>query len=154
MSGRKRISFKKRFEEKFELCANGCWEWTASLNQRSGYGQFRVLGSMTNAHRVSWEIYRGQIIGGFHVLHRCDNRKCVNPDHLFLGTHADNMDDMHNKGRGATRERHGRSKLTPSLVAEIKAMKGGLLQREIAAKFGVSQQQISHILRGVHWRTA
>lgn len=152
MSGRRRdISLVERFEEKYEPSPNGCWEWTASLNQRSGYGQFRLRGSMVHAHRVSWELYRSPINIGLHVLHRCDNRRCVNPEHLFLGTNDDNMADMVAKGRQAKGVRHGSAKLTPSQVAEIRGLAGTMFQHDIAAQFGISKQQVGHIVRGEQW---
>lgn len=76
-----------------------CWEWTASCHKTSRYGRFKFQGLYRQAHRVSWEIANDQIPDGLFVLHKCDNRKCVNPSHLFLGTHQDNMDDMVAKKR-------------------------------------------------------
>lgn len=78
----------------------GCWEWTAGLNS-AGYGQFSNWPSAPQrAHRVSWEFANGEIPDGLCVLHRCDNRPCVNPAHLFLGTKGDNIRDCFAKGRG------------------------------------------------------
>jgi|688.fasta_scaffold1124452_1 hypothetical protein len=78
-----------------------CWEWQGSLNIK-GYGKFHARNKNNKiyaTHRLSWILNNGEIIDNLHVLHKCDNRKCCNPDHLFLGTHRDNMDDMVNKGR-------------------------------------------------------
>lgn len=92
----------ERFNEKYIVNEeNGCWEWTARLDQ-SGYGLLCYDGGMKGAHRFSYKTYVGEIPEGIYVCHTCDNPKCVNPSHLFLGTQQDNMDDMYNKGR-ATR---------------------------------------------------
>lgn len=152
MSGRPRnLTTQQRFEEKYVVSPNSCWEWSASVNKRAGYGQFRLGSRMVYAHRVSWELHRGPVADGLYVLHRCDNRRCVNPGHLFLGTNDDNMADMVAKGRQARGQRHGSAKLTPDQVAEIRSLAGTMLHREIAALFGISKQQVGHILRGEQW---
>jgi len=79
---------------------SGCWLWAKTLS-RFGYGMFRIKRESYLAHRYSWTLHRGPIPVGLWVLHRCDVPACVNPGHLFLGTHQDNMDDMKRKGRGA-----------------------------------------------------
>ncbi len=146
-------SLQKRFESKYAADQSGCWVWTASVT-RHGYGQIRVGSmkdgsrTMTKAHRVAWAVRYGPIPDGLWVLHRCDNRRCVNPNHLFLGTHEDNMADMMRKGREARGERQGHARLTDAQVEEIRALGGKVLQREIAETFGTCQQQVSKILRG------
>jgi hypothetical protein len=119
-----------------------CWVWTGG-RYRKGYGKFDAL---QYAHRVSWEIHNGPIPKGLYVLHKCDNPPCVRPDHLFLGTLADNNADMLTKGRYNT-------KLSEDQVAEIKRMlnTGLYSQQEIADSFGVNQTLISFIKRGVVW---
>lgn len=90
----------ERFWEKVVTSPDSCWLWTGAQSPR-GYGAFVVSrGDVRTASRVSWELVNGPIPDGLWVLHRCDNPPCVNPDHLFLGTHQDNMDDMAQKGRG------------------------------------------------------
>ena len=76
---------------------NSCWEWQGA--KRLGYGVFKVDGKTKGAHRQSWELHKGVIPKGLLVLHKCDNRGCVNPSHLFLGSHSDNMKDVQMKGR-------------------------------------------------------
>lgn len=95
-----RAAVVERFWQKVERAdGDACWEWRASVTPGTGYGAFGVGGVVVGAHRFVWELERGAIPDGFCVLHRCDNRRCVRIDHLFLGTRADNVADMDTKGR-------------------------------------------------------
>lgn len=114
-----------RFWSKVKKSEDGCWDWTGSLNH--GYGQLsRGRGvSPYSAHRLSYELTYGAIPEGLHVLHRCDNRRCVRPSHLFLGSQADNNADMRAKGRDSRGEKHSdvlrraHRNITPERRAEI-----------------------------------
>lgn len=93
---------EKRFMDKVSMEAlTGCWIWTGA--RQRAYGKIRVFYRDVRAHRFSWEMHKGPIPEGMDVLHHCDNPLCVNPNHLFIGSQRDNMDDMNRKGRG----RHG-----------------------------------------------
>ena len=89
---------KERFINKVHK-TDYCWIWNGAIRGNSGYGSFNVNGKIESSHRISYKLFKGVIPMGICVLHRCDNRLCVNPDHLFLGTQGDNMKDMFNKGR-------------------------------------------------------
>jgi hypothetical protein len=97
------------------------------------------------AHRVSWELANGPILNNLHVLHKCDNPPCVNPKHLFLGTHYDNMKDAIKKGRMPPH------KLTKKDVLEIRKVGPLFTQRKLAEIYGVSHRHICRILRGEKW---
>lgn len=146
----------ERFEAKFTK-SDGCWEWGGSKS-RSGYGGFMVAGRKQLAHRVSYQLYVGEIPAGLCVCHRCDNRGCVNPDHLFLGTHTDNMRDCVNKGRRKIKwidtsgEKRSRSKLNESQVIEIRTKhESGARGVDLAKEYGVSRPAISMIVRRHNW---
>lgn len=131
----------------------GCWLWTARLDG-DGYGSFSRRGSPWKAHRVSWAFANGPIPKGMHVLHHCDVRHCVRPDHLFLGTNADNIADMLAKGRQRRGMRHGSAKLNEGQVLEIRWQyaAGGISQRALARRFGISRITLRHILNGDTWK--
>jgi len=132
-----------------------CWEWMASRVTNSKkledrYGQFWVKKNMVRSHRVSWIIFKSDPIGDKFVCHTCDNRNCVNPDHLFLATHQENMDDMAKKNR----RRGGEGgKLNVEQVLKIKKMLSeGNSLINIAKMFPVTHQNIHAIAQGKIWK--
>lgn len=129
-----------------------CWPWLGGLNSH-GYGAFWYEGETIGAHRFSLAVKEGALPKSLWALHRCDNRACVNPRHLFAGTCDDNVQDMIMKGRAADLkgERNGAAKLTPEQVGFIRSMKGVLSQRELGEMFGINQQSVSKIHRGQRW---
>lgn len=120
------------------LIGDGCWEWQGRLNNK-GYGKL----GRRYAHRMAHELFCGPI-GNLQVLHHCDNRACVRPSHLFLGTQSDNIRDMYAKGR---RPLH-LVKLTDEQAAEIRTLGGTVTQQRLAKQFGVSPSYVSMILAG------
>jgi hypothetical protein len=145
----------KRFREKVEKGrANDCWNWTASTAGK-GYGQLKLPGTRRQvyAHRLSYEIHIGPVPDGILVLHTCDNPRCVNPKHLFLGTSGDNLTDMAQKGRHLYGERNKQHRLTEAKVNAIFDLsERGWVQHRIAAKFSVGQMTVCRILRGERWK--
>lgn len=116
----------------------------------NGYGQVRNDYKAYYAHRMAWELVNGPIPEGNYVLHRCDNRRCVNPDHLFLGSFDDNMQDMVQKRRHAFGERNGHAKLSEDQVRAIR-FSGGK-QEDVAAVYNISRTIVSQIRSGKIWR--
>lgn len=132
-----------------------CWVWTAALHT-SGYGWFAIgNGRSARAHRVSWELARGPIPPEKMVLHRCDNRRCVRPDHLFLGTSADNVADMVAKGRAHDQRgsRNGHAKLTERQVLELRRrVASGEPYARVGEEFGITRPAAFDIVTGRRWR--
>jgi hypothetical protein len=152
---RSEVAFRKKIkiDEK-----TGCWNWTGARHSSGEYGSVSFAGHCNQlAHRVSWKIFRRQDPGKSFVCHKCDNRLCVNPDHLFLGTQTDNMRDMERKGRSRHPrcEEHGRAKLTMKEVEKIRALyDGGMAIRAIAREFTkVNRTSIAHIVHRRTWIT-
>lgn len=147
-------SLEERFWEKVDIRSDDdCWEWKASKTKK-GYGSFGFLIGTEYAHRVSWILCYGEIPDGLFVCHKCDNRSCVNPNHLFLGTAKDNSEDMVNKGRSIVNERNPMSKLKETDVKNIRDLLsvGKFSQRKIAKMFGVSSATVSFIGSGLTWK--
>lgn len=150
-----------RMMERVEEHADGCWVY-AGYQMRAGYGSFWLNGRTYNAQRAMWIIVHGEEPPRhIQVCHTCDNRMCVNPGHLFLGTAADNMNDKVVKGRhrrGTPNPRRGEdapgAKLTNERVLEIRAryVPHRVSQYQLAKEYGVSQPTIGKIVRGEYWR--
>ncbi len=145
----------QRFHELFSVAQSGCWEWTGHIGS-NGYGQIKAFGRMVSAHVFAFTLYKGPVPDNLQVLHSCDNPSCVNPHHLFLGSHADNVSDKCKKGRGRFRphlgSKNGCSKLTEEQVKEIRELKGRVIQTVMAERYGVSQALISLILLKKGWK--
>lgn len=139
---------------------DSCWHWTGQSSGKLGYGRIAWARSFVLAHRVSWEIHHGPIPAGLFVCHRCDTPSCVRPDHLFLGTPADNTRDMLAKGRHhashAPRlagEAHPQARLTQADVAEIRRQRANNVPLGvIAAAFHISKGHVCRIVLGHVWR--
>ena len=130
-----------------------CWIWSGCIDSH-GYGCYgkRKIG----AHRLMWQLMRGPIPENLCVCHICDNPRCVNPDHLWLGTRSENTKDRHYKGRskGPIGEAQHDAKLNYGIAEEIRAITSthNATQREIAARFGVGQTTISNVVTGKRWK--
>lgn len=165
---------KAKFFASVDQCESEekCWNWTGPKHT-NGYARLAVGKSggpnffVDSGHRFSWKLFQGEIPEGMQINHRCDNRRCVNPSHLFLGTQMDNMRDKIAKGRASCGEKHslatkiktprGSQNPTAKLVEAdipqiLELAKAGKFQREIAAQFGVSKTAIGYILRGRNWK--
>lgn len=164
-------SLENRFWSRVDKSGN-CWEWTGHKT-KDGYGRLFRNGKTVRAHRLSYEIHIGQIPEGMSICHHCDNPCCVNPDHLFAGTTADNVADREEKGRSNVESRSGdnhwmtrkpwriahgrtmmRSHLTDEMVMKIKIRyaDGGVTQRKLATDWGISYKNMNLILTGKTWK--
>lgn len=157
---RSRDSIENTFDDHWkEKPETGCWEWQRTKDKH-GYGGLRANNRWVKAYRFSYERSIGPIPKGMSVLHSCDNPPCVNPDHLFLGTQADNLRDMRRKGRHVSGfskcigTRNRSSKLTEEDVREIRRLyrENGMTQRQLATQFGVTKTPITLILNGSTWK--
>ena len=142
---------------------NGCWIWEG-LFSHNGYGRFRLTGGKRiPSHRYSYELFKGKIKKGLLVCHSCDNPSCVNPEHLWVGTTKENMQDMCQKGRSYFQTHakkikrrkgvnHHKAKLTEKEVLEIRKLSNqGFTNRALGIKFNISEYTISPIILGKTW---
>jgi hypothetical protein len=153
VAGKRTRNIVERFFSRVEKTET-CWLWQGKCLRvettgRGGYGLFSDFGKWVLAHRWAYASFIGTIPDGTCVLHKCDVRNCVNPDHLFIGTHQDNTRDMFKKGRG-------RQTLTEQDVVAIRALlrEPDAVQAQIARQFGVTRHQINAIAHNRSWRAA
>ncbi|MGE5617839.1 MAG: HNH endonuclease [Sphingomonadaceae bacterium] len=144
---------ERRFAAKVQRSEDGCWIWTGCLNSR-GYGLISVEGRPVLTHRWVYEFVNGPIPQGFYVHHTCGVRRCCNPEHLRLATHAQNMAEMRAAGRSTRGARNPRAKLTEAEVLEIRARyaAGNVSQSALARRYGVTPPSINDIVHRVSWR--
>lgn len=148
------------FYSKITKDASGCWLWNGVLDKK-GYGRIFVNRKRYFAHRLSWIVHNGEIPQGMYILHKCDNPTCVNPDHLFIGTQKDNVDDCIEKGRRKHvaeslcriyGSKNGGARLTENDVIEIKKrLSVGEQQKRLAIEYGVGRATIWDIAHGKTW---
>lgn len=143
------IPLEQKVRSRYKVVDSGCWEWTGATT-RGGYGQVMDGRKNLRAHRAAYLLFVGDIPAGMHVCHSCDNPLCINPDHLWLGTDAQNVKDKVMKGRANRGESIGTSKLTDEAVKEIRASYMNL--RTASEKFGVSTVTIWKARERITWR--
>src|ERR1035437_2127734 len=143
------MNAEERFWAKVKKTLFGCWEWQAAIVPTTGYGAFTFESyKVVSAHVFSWILKHGPVPKGMCVLHECDNRKCVRPSHLWLGTRDDNMQDMIQKGRAihACGSQSSAAKLTEEIVRKARVESKNTITAELARKYGVTHATMSRVL--------
>lgn len=151
-----RAPLRERLERRLVTSPSGCWEWTGSRNE-NGYGQISLgPGPIVKAHRAAWMVYRGPIPDGIQVLHHCDNPPCCNPDHLYLGTPADNSRDRISRGRHRSAplkgSAHPLAKLTEADVRHIRDLGRPYGLHALARLYGINRTTITAIVDRRKWK--
>lgn len=130
-----------------------CWLWDGYIFPTTGYGGFKIGNKLILIHRYSWTLHNGPILATICVLHHCDNKLCVNPNHLFLGTKTDNNADRDKKDRQAKGENNGTARLTDNQIQDIREKhKMGLSYRTLALEYNIDYTQIGRIVTRKQWR--
>lgn len=137
---------------RFVIVDNGCWEVVSHKKCCRGYPAVYYKKRQVQLSRVAWEIHNGEVRDGLCVLHECDNRKCINPRHLFLGTKGDNARDMVQKGRSLRGEKHNKAQLTERQVGEIVDKLSVCTRSHLAMEYGVKRNVINKIANGTTWK--
>lgn len=141
----------ERFWNKVErIPFHGCWEW-AGARAKNGYGVAVVGKKWMGAHRLAWMINGGGMQQGIDICHKCDNRGCVRPSHLFAGSRKDNMEDCVAKGRQRKGVEAG-GKLSPSQVRRVRSLKGKRRAADLAEEYGVVPGSIYHVWKGTSYK--
>lgn len=153
--GSRKINTLKKIEERFlakvQVRADGCHEWIGA-KQSNGYGRFNPFGKSMYAHRFSALLKYGLIHHDFDICHSCDNRNCVNPEHLFIGSRKDNMQDCQKKGRTARGSKLSKKLKDEDVIQIRKLYQNGIKNKELAKKFGVTHSNIRKIVTKETWR--
>ena len=160
LSGRKKLRNTSIHEKLYELSMpvteSGCWIWLQYCLPQ-GHGRVFFRGRLWSTHRAAWEAFKGPIPQGAHVLHKCDVPCCVNPDHLYIGDHAQNMRDVKERGRSVGKlagTKNPHSTLDDTKVREIRSryQSGRFTQKQLSQEYGVAQTAISTIVRRQSWK--
>ncbi len=131
---------------------DGCWLWSGG-KMKNGYANFFIGKKSQRVHRLSYQHYFGSIPNGLGVLHKCDVRNCIRPDHLFTGTQKDNLQDCKIKGRTTIGIKNAMAKLDDEKASLIRKLysSGGITQRTLATQFGITQSNVSRLVGRKHW---